>query len=170
VSCRLTQDPHLRARTLCDELEELGYRLSYQTLTRQFRDRRLRANVQQRLDEFCRPRGDTRLRGVGGVADRFGVGRGFDQVGVVERETRVGWGERCDALFDGFRVRAVSPGSDDLLAFGYFGEDEAWSGVAAGEAVDVTMGVDDFGGRGEVDLNGVAEPEPMLRADPVVRW
>jgi transposase len=42
VTCRLAEDPHLWARTLCDELEELGYRLSYPTLTRQIRDRKLR--------------------------------------------------------------------------------------------------------------------------------
>jgi len=42
VTCQLAEDPHLWARTLCDELEELGYRLSYPTLTRQIRDRGLR--------------------------------------------------------------------------------------------------------------------------------
>lgn len=42
VTCRLAEDPHLWTRTLCDELEELGYRLSYPTLTRQIRDRKLR--------------------------------------------------------------------------------------------------------------------------------
>ncbi|KOS56700.1 Mu transposase domain-containing protein [Rhodococcus rhodochrous] len=42
ITCRLREDPHLWARTLCDELEELGYRMSYQTLTRQIRDRELR--------------------------------------------------------------------------------------------------------------------------------
>lgn len=42
ITCRLREDPHLWARTLCDELEDLGYRMSYQTLTRQIRDRELR--------------------------------------------------------------------------------------------------------------------------------
>ena len=28
VTARLSEDPHLWARTLCDELEDLGYRLS----------------------------------------------------------------------------------------------------------------------------------------------
>jgi hypothetical protein len=64
----------------------------------------------------------------------------------------------------------VPPGGGDLVACPYCGEDEAWSGVAAGEAVGSTVGLDDVGRRGEVDLNGVAEPEPMLRANPVVRW
>ncbi|MBX4171644.1 helix-turn-helix domain-containing protein [Rhodococcus sp. DMU2021] len=42
VTARLTEDPHLWARTLCDELENLGYTASYQTLTRQIRQRKLR--------------------------------------------------------------------------------------------------------------------------------
>ena len=32
MTARLAEDPHLWARTLCDELEELGYSQSYQTL------------------------------------------------------------------------------------------------------------------------------------------
>lgn len=39
---RLAEDPHLWAATLFDELEPLGYAGSYQTLTRQIRDRGLR--------------------------------------------------------------------------------------------------------------------------------
>jgi transposase len=46
VTARLTEDPHLWARTLCDELEDLGYRLSYPTLTRQIRARNLRPACQ----------------------------------------------------------------------------------------------------------------------------
>ena len=42
VAARLAEDPHLWARTLCDELEALGYPLSYSTLTRQIRSRNLR--------------------------------------------------------------------------------------------------------------------------------
>ncbi|WP_455902118.1 IS21/IS408/IS1162 family transposase [Rhodococcus gordoniae] len=42
ATARLTEDPHLWARTLCDELEDLGYTASYQTLTRQIRQRKLR--------------------------------------------------------------------------------------------------------------------------------
>jgi hypothetical protein len=38
----LTEDPHLWARTLFDELEELGFALSYQSLTRNIRARDLR--------------------------------------------------------------------------------------------------------------------------------
>lgn len=42
VTARLGEDPHLWARTLCDELEELGFTLSYQSLTRNIRARGLR--------------------------------------------------------------------------------------------------------------------------------
>lgn len=42
VTARLSEDPHLWAATLLDELVPLGYTGSYQTLTRQIRDRGLR--------------------------------------------------------------------------------------------------------------------------------
>lgn len=42
VTARLTEDPHLWAQTLMDELEPLGFRLSYQSLTRNIRARKLR--------------------------------------------------------------------------------------------------------------------------------
>ncbi|AQP50443.1 transcriptional regulator [Tessaracoccus flavescens] len=42
VSARLSEDPHLWAATLLDELRPLGYAGSYPTLTRQIRDRGLR--------------------------------------------------------------------------------------------------------------------------------
>ena len=42
VTARLTEDPHLWARTLLDELEQLGFGLSYQSLTRHIRARNLR--------------------------------------------------------------------------------------------------------------------------------
>jgi transposase len=42
VSARLVEDPHLWARTLYDELEGLGFGLSYQSLTRNIRIRGLR--------------------------------------------------------------------------------------------------------------------------------
>ena len=42
VTARLVEDPHLWARTLFDEMEELGFPLSYQSLTRNIRTRGLR--------------------------------------------------------------------------------------------------------------------------------
>ena len=45
VTARLVEDPHLWARTLYDELEGLGFGLSYQSLTRNIRARNLRPDV-----------------------------------------------------------------------------------------------------------------------------
>ena len=42
VAARLVEDPHLWARTLFDELEDLGFELSYPSLTRNIRQRNLR--------------------------------------------------------------------------------------------------------------------------------
>lgn len=42
VIARLIDDPHLRVRTLCDELEDVGYAMSYQTLHRKIRELKLR--------------------------------------------------------------------------------------------------------------------------------
>ena len=47
VSARLREDPHLWARTLCDELEGLGFTLSYPSLTRNIRTRGLRPVCEQ---------------------------------------------------------------------------------------------------------------------------
>ena len=49
VTARLREDPHLWARTLLDELEELGFALSYPSLTRNIRARGLRPDC-----EVCR--------------------------------------------------------------------------------------------------------------------
>ena len=46
VTARLVEDPHLWARTLYDELEGLGFGLSYQSLTRNIRTRNLRPACQ----------------------------------------------------------------------------------------------------------------------------
>jgi transposase len=46
VRARLTEDPHLWAVTLFDEVVELGYDRSYQTFTRQIRVRELRPHCE----------------------------------------------------------------------------------------------------------------------------
>ncbi|HTM85409.1 MAG TPA: IS21 family transposase, partial [Mycobacterium sp.] len=46
ITARLIEDPHLWARTLLDELEQLGFPLSYQSLTRNIRARKLRPDCQ----------------------------------------------------------------------------------------------------------------------------
>ena len=53
----------------------------------------------------------------------FGICRRVDEVGVIGAETAVGQDHRCDALLDAIAARAVA-GSDDLSAFGDFGQDE----------------------------------------------
>ena len=53
VTARLAEDPHLWARTLFDELEDLGFGLSYPSLTRNIRARGLRP-----VCEACRPATD----------------------------------------------------------------------------------------------------------------
>jgi hypothetical protein len=55
VTALLVDDPHLWLRTLCDELEDLGYAMSYQTLNRQVRDRKLRPPCQACLTATERP-------------------------------------------------------------------------------------------------------------------
>lgn len=42
MEARFAEDPHLWARTLHDELVELGYAMAYQTFTRHLRERKLR--------------------------------------------------------------------------------------------------------------------------------
>jgi transposase len=55
VSARLREDPHLWARTLCDELEGLGFTLSYPSLTRNIRARGLRPVCEQCRSATDRP-------------------------------------------------------------------------------------------------------------------
>ncbi|WP_338886009.1 Mu transposase domain-containing protein [Rhodococcus sovatensis] len=55
VTARLLDDPHLWVRTLCDELEDLGYAMSYQTLSRKIRELGLRPICQACLTATERP-------------------------------------------------------------------------------------------------------------------
>ena len=66
VSARLVEDPHLWARTLYDELEGLGFGLSYQSLTRNIRSRDLRPAC-----EACRTATDRATVPLGFVARRM---------------------------------------------------------------------------------------------------
>jgi hypothetical protein len=80
VSARLVEDPHVWARILFDELEELGFGLSYQSLTRHIRTRDLRP-----VCEACRTATGP-IAGCGGyqrvagrslhAGDHFGPGDG----------------------------------------------------------------------------------------------
>ena len=55
VTARLSEDPHLWVRTLCDELEDLGYSMSYQTLHRKIRELKLRPICKACLTATERP-------------------------------------------------------------------------------------------------------------------
>lgn len=55
VKARLVEDPHLWAQTLMDELLELGFGLSYQSLTRNIRSRNLRPVCQSCRSVLQRP-------------------------------------------------------------------------------------------------------------------
>ncbi|OZD83117.1 transcriptional regulator [Rhodococcus sp. 05-2256-B2] len=55
VIARLSEDPHLWVRTLCDELEDLGYAMSYQTLHRKIRVLKLRPICKACLTATERP-------------------------------------------------------------------------------------------------------------------
>lgn len=55
VTARLIDDPHLWVRTLCDELEDLGYAMSYQTLSRKIRELKLRPMCHACLTATERP-------------------------------------------------------------------------------------------------------------------
>lgn len=55
VKTRLIEDPHLWAQTLMDELLELGFGLSYQSLTRNIRTRDLRPVCQACKSVLQRP-------------------------------------------------------------------------------------------------------------------
>ncbi len=55
VTARLVEDTHLWARTLFDEREELGFGLSYQSLTRNIRTRNLRPICQPCRTAVDRP-------------------------------------------------------------------------------------------------------------------
>ena len=55
VTARLIEDPHLWVRTLFDELEDMGFGLSYQSLTRIIRERALRPVCQACRSATQRP-------------------------------------------------------------------------------------------------------------------
>ena len=76
ITARLIEDPHLWARTLYDELENLGFGLSYQSLTRNIRARGLRPvcapcrTVTERPNAIiAHPPGDENPVGLAGIAE-----------------------------------------------------------------------------------------------------
>lgn len=89
---RLSEDPHLWATTLYDELCELGYGSSYPTLTRQIRGRGLRPPC-----EPCRP---GKGRAVAVIEHPPGDETQWDWVDLPDPPAHWGWG-RCAHLLVG---------------------------------------------------------------------
>lgn len=90
VTARLCEDPHLWARTLLDELEELGFSLSYPSLTRQIRERGLRPDC-----EACRSVTD-RPNAV--IAHEPGDETQWDWLDLPNPPESWGWGKTAHLL------------------------------------------------------------------------
>lgn len=90
VAQRLTEDPHLWASTLYDELLELGYDRSYPTMTRQVRARGLRPAC-----EACRPAKD---RAVAVIEHPPGEETQWDWVELPDPPAAWGWGKTAHLL------------------------------------------------------------------------
>lgn len=98
VTARLTEDSHLWARTLCDELEPLGFTLSYQSLTRNIRGLGGCPRVWRfdRMATVCDPGSGRVTASFAGVAKHYGVSaaicppRRGNRKGVVEKANHIG--------------------------------------------------------------------------------
>lgn len=90
ITLRLTADPHVEARTLCDELEDLGYTQSYQTLTRQIRARGLRPICPQCVSATCRPNAV--------IEHSPGEETQWDWVDLPDPPAAWGWGKNAHLL------------------------------------------------------------------------
>jgi len=87
VQARLGEDPHLWASTLFDELEAVGFKQSYPTLTRQIRDRGLRPAC-----EACRP---AKGRPVAVIEHPPGEETQWDWVELPDPPGAWGWGPKA---------------------------------------------------------------------------
>jgi transposase len=90
VAERLREDPHLWATTLFDELVELGFEASYQTLTRQIRARGLRP-----VCEACRSVTD---RPTAVIEHPPGEETQWDWLELPDPPASWGWGNRAHLL------------------------------------------------------------------------
>ncbi len=116
VAARLKEDPHLWAVTLLDELQPLGFALSYPTLTRQIRTRGLRPAC-----EPCRP---AKGRPVVVIDHPAGEETQWDWLELPDPPAAWGWGNTAHLL-----VGALSHSSRWR---GYFAEDETFPQLVAG--------------------------------------
>ncbi|CAI9418356.1 Mu transposase domain-containing protein [Nocardioides sp. T2.26MG-1] len=87
---RLTEDPHLWAVTLFDEVVELGYDRSYPTFTRQLRARNLRPH--------CEPCSATKGRANAPIAHPPGEETQWDWVELPDPPEHWGWGKNAHLL------------------------------------------------------------------------
>lgn len=90
VTARLREDPHLWARTLLDELEELGFALSYPSLTRNIRARGLRP-----VCEACRSATD-RVNAI--IPHEPGDETQWDWLDLPDPPQSWGWGRMAHLL------------------------------------------------------------------------
>ena len=90
VRARLTEDPHLWAVTLFDEVVELGYDRSYQTFTRQIRDRGLRPH--------CEPCAGTKGRASAVIEHPPGEETQWDWLELPDPPEAWGWGSTAHLL------------------------------------------------------------------------
>ena len=90
VTARLTEDPHLWAVTLFDELEALGFTASYQTLTREIRDRSLRP--------VCADCTGATGRANAVIAHPAGEETQWDWLDLPDPPTSWGWGSMAHLL------------------------------------------------------------------------
>jgi len=131
VTARLVEDPHLWARTLYDELEGLGFPLSYQSLTRNIRQRDLRPVCQA-----CRTATD-RPNAI--IDHQPGDETQWDWLELPNPPASWGWGKSADLLVGSLahsgKWRAVlSPSQDqphligglDRISRGLGGVSRVW--------------------------------------------
>lgn len=109
VTARLVEDPHLWARTLYDEVEELGFALSYPSLTRNIRQRNLRP-----VCEVCRTATE-RPNAV--IAHAPGDETQWDWLELPDPPASWGWGKTAHLLVgslahSGKWRAALSPSED----------------------------------------------------------
>jgi transposase len=109
VRARLTEDPHLWAVTLFDEVVELGYDRSYQTFTRQIRDRELRP--------YCEPCAGTKGRASTVIPHPPGEETQWDWLELPDPPKAWGWGSTAHLLVGSLacssKWRAVLAPSED---------------------------------------------------------
>jgi transposase len=90
VRARLTEDPHLWAQTLFDELVALGYDQAYSTFTRQVRDRGLRPH--------CEPCAGTKGRVSAVIEHPPGEETQWDWLELPDPPAHWGWGHTAHLL------------------------------------------------------------------------